>query len=355
MKTKAVIHNGFTPQLIDEWNAVLAGTGRTHDLGQTPEWCARWAENYPEAWQRLFIIQRPESIYPLMIRKQAGLRVLVWVGQRGGIMSDYSGGTGSYKNLLDALVEAEEWDVADLQLPHWQKDAALLVKALRRHEKYLWRVDVSDQSIVIELPDTFDAWLVTLARTPRNHARKYVRKVDKGLARFEILTGADVLPALDGLIANNQKRWQVFRRKKDADFLTQTVADLEHNGHLFLARLGADSNCWAACMGYVCGESVFLHTAGIRCEMIAGICPGIAMFTLLIREMIRRGIKLFDFCPGLEEYKFRLGGRWMPGHRVLFARNRRAYCQYRCAEFVSCFIRSCRDLVGRVLARQQRS
>ena len=79
------------------------------------------------------------------------------------------------------------WEVADLQLPHWQRESAVLVKDLRRYEKYLWRVDVSEQSIVIDLPETFEAWLATLSRRPRNHARHCVRRTEEGLIRFEIL------------------------------------------------------------------------------------------------------------------------------------------------------------------------
>lgn len=338
----------FAPQRVEEWNAVLAGGSEIHDLGQTPQWCACWAQAYPEAWCRLAVIRSSEAVYPLMVRKDAGLRTLVWIGQRGGMMSDYCGGAGSYRGLLDALIDLDGWDVADLQMPHWQPGINALLKALLRYEKYLWRVDVSDPSVVIDLPGTFEEWMASLARTPRTHARRYVRKIDEGAGHFEVLTGTDMLPALEELIANNQTQWEVLRRQKDADFLRRAVCDLTQNSHLFLARLGDASDCWAACLGYVCGQSVFIHTAGVRREKFQGMAPGIALYTLLVREMIHRKMRVFDFSPGLEEYKFRLGGHWVPGYRMLFARTRRAYCQYRSAESVVGLYHSCRDLAGRM-------
>lgn len=348
MNQKQTIHGGFTPQLIGDCNSIITRDDRVHDLGQTPEWCGRWAEAYPESWSRLAVVQSPESVYPLMIRKKAGLNVLVWIGQGDGMMSDYSGGIGSYRGLLNALIDLDGWDVADLQLPHWNRENGILLKALLRYEKFLWRVDVSEQSVVIDLPPTFEQWLASLARTPRTHARRYVRNIDEGAGRFEILTGPDILPALDELIANNQKTWDVLRREKDSGFFRQAVNDLINNPHLFLARLSDDSVCWAACLGYRCGDSVFIHTAGIRREVFRGMAPGVVLYSLLIREMINQKMRVFDFSPGLEEYKFRLGGRWAPGHRLLFARSRRGYCQYRIAESVNGFCRSCRELAGRI-------
>lgn len=348
MKTNHTIQASFSPDLIGAWNEILSKEGHCHDLGQTPEWCFQWSETYSNVWKRLALVESSESIFPLMIRKEAGLRVLSWIGQRGGMMSDYSGGAGEFGGLLDALVDFDGWDVANLQFPHWQQETGGLLKALLRYEKFLWRVDVSDQSVVIDLPASFDEWLAVLARTPRTQSKRYARKVDEGIARFEILTGEEMIPAVDALIANNQTRWDVLRLKKDADFLRKSVCDLQHNTRLFLARLSDDSGCPAACLGYVSERSVFIHTAGIQREDFHGMAPGVAMYTLLVREMIRRNMRVIDFCPGLEEYKFRLGGHWVPGHRLMFARNRRAYCQYRCAESVVGFYHSCRNLAGRI-------
>lgn len=354
MKKKSTVRSEISPQLTGVWNAVLEECGQGHDLGQTPEWCALWAQAYPEAWKRLVVIEQPDAVYPLMIRQEVGLRVLVWIGQRGGMMSDYSGGAGSYSGLLDALIDLDGWDVADLQLSHWQPEAGALLKSVLRYEKYLWRVDVSDQSVAIDLPDTFDAWLASLGRTPRRSARECVKNADDGIVRFEILSGEEMLFGLDELIDNNRMHWEVLHQTRDADFLRHAVAALTKNPHLFLARLADESGSPAACLGYASEGSVYLHTAGICRETFHGMAPGIAMYTLLVRELIRRNMRVLDFCPGLEEYKFRLGGHWVPGHRLLFARNRRAYIQYRSAESIGGLGRSCRDLAGRLYRRRQR-
>ncbi|QHI70673.1 GNAT family N-acetyltransferase [Tichowtungia aerotolerans] len=337
----------ITPQLAAEWTRILSEEQSVHDLGQTPEWCSNWAETYRSAYQNLKIVREDSSVYPLMIRRFAGLRVLQWIGQGCGMESDYSGGGGSCKKLLGALIDSDDWDVAQLQLPHWQNECAMLVKTLLRYEKYLWTVDVADQSVVINLPNTFEDWLSTLAKTPRNHARRFVKNVDEGATRFEILTGADILPALDDLIANNRQQWNVLSRPEDAQFLKKTVQDLTHSPNLFLAQI-VDDNCVpACCLGYCSGGFVFIHTAGIRREEYKGMAPGIALYSLLIREMIQRGMQTFDFCPGLEEYKFRLGGHWVPNHHIVFARNRLAYCRYRATRATASFFRSSRDLMRR--------
>jgi CelD/BcsL family acetyltransferase involved in cellulose biosynthesis len=340
-----------TPQLAAEWNRILSNEQTVHDLGQTPEWCARWAETYRTAYAKLLLVREESAIYPLMIRRSAGLRVLNWIGQTGGMESDYSGAAGSCRQLLDALIDLPEWDVADLQIPCWQPEGAVLLKTLLRYEKYLWTVEVGSQSVVIDLPQTFEDWLATLGKTPRNHARRFIHLVDEGAACFEILTGADIAPALDDLIANNRQQWNVLSTDADARFLKTTVQDLENNPNLFLARLTDGDSVPACCLGYCSAGSVFVHTAGIRREKFKEMDPGIALYSLLIREMIQRGMSRFDFCPGLEEYKFRLGGHWVPSHRIVFARNRLAYCRYRAARSTAGFLSACRTLIARKAGR----
>jgi CelD/BcsL family acetyltransferase involved in cellulose biosynthesis len=348
-KAENTVSTEFTPQVMDRWNEVISKSGLMHDLGQTPEWCRCWAETYPAAYNKLVIYNDALSVYPFMIRRIAGLRVLMWIGQKYGMASDYSGGAGSYQQLFDFLRGLDGWDVVCLQLPHWQNETANIVKAVHRYEKYLWTIDVSFQSVVIDLPETFEGWLEMMGYDSRYKARTCLKRFEKGTAKFEILRGANIPSAIDDLIANNAKQWNVLSREQDVSFLKSVVRDLENNKNIFLARLYEGSTTWASAIGYHSGSRVFLHTAGVRRERVQGMAPGVTLYALLIRELVKEHVQQVDFCLGLDEYKFHLGGHWVPGHRVVFARNRLAYCWYRTVCSMSALSRSCRSLVRRKL------
>jgi CelD/BcsL family acetyltransferase involved in cellulose biosynthesis len=352
--TENTVSTEFSPQMMDCWNAVISKSGLTHDLGQTPEWCRRWAESYRSSYERLVVYRDKDAVYPFMIRRVAGLRVIMWIGQENGMASDYCGGAGSYTKLFDFLRELDGWDVVRLQLPHWQGETANIVKAIRRYEKYLWTIDVSYQSVVVDLPETFEEWLAMLGYDSRYKARTCLKRFDKGTARFEILRGADIYPAIDSLIANNAQQWDVLTREQDVAFLKNTVRDLENNKHVFLARLCEGDTTWASALGYRSGSRVFLHTAGVRRERFQGMTPGVTLYALLIQELIKDNMQHVDFCLGLDKYKFHLGGQWVPGHSIVFARNRLAYCWYRTVCSTAAFSRALRELLRRKVKLPQR-
>jgi CelD/BcsL family acetyltransferase involved in cellulose biosynthesis len=181
----------------------------------------------------------------------------------------------------------------------------------------------------------------------RYKVRTCLKRFSQGTAKFEILRGADISSAIDDLIANNAKQWDVLTREQDASFLRNIVRDLENNKHVFLARLYEGDTTWASAIGYQSGSRVFLHTAGVRREQHQGMAPGITLYALLIQELMKENVQHVDFCLGLDKYKFHLGGHWVPGHHVIFARNRLMFCWYRTVCSTASFFRALRELTRR--------
>lgn len=333
-----MISHEFSQPLMDHWNGILAQSGHIHDLGQTPEWCRNWAETYRKAYDRLVIISDEQSVFPLMIRRIAGLRVMMWLGQSYGMESDYSGGAGSYKNLFNCLRELDGWDVACLQLPFWQSETREVVKAVRLYEKYMWTVETVRPTVITDLPGTFEEWLMMLSRETRKSVRRNLKCFEQSDASFEILRG-DVASGLDDLIANNEKNWTVLRAP-DIAFMKKTAGELSHNTNFFLARLYAGASTWATALGYWSGTRVSFHMAGVHRERFQGMSPGTTMDALMLQEFIKEGVRQVDYSPGLEPYKFSLGGHWEPNHHLVFARNRLFFCWYRMVCATSAVYRS---------------
>ena len=309
------------------WKRLLA-LQTAYDIGNTYEWNRCWWESYREQgpwkkhWSLLVHENRGEvgAIFPLIIRSRFGIRIVEFLGQSGGFMTDYLGAIGApdcrdgmARRLLEFLLtNADRWDLTSLALPAWgdelpryMKNSSLadLAERIRRD------TEIAGFSVAIRLPKDFDGYLSSLGRRTRADLRRYLRIAAKAGAELTIHRGSEVCDHVDVLCDLNSQNWGVFRDARGRRFVSEVSRRLASaNEPALLAVFRVRGQPLGAVQGFETSDTCFLHTAGVsRCQA-DGMSPGMTMYAMLIQSLIERGVGRLDLSPGLEEYKLRLGG-----------------------------------------------
>jgi len=78
--------------------------------------------------------------------------------------------------------------------------------------------------------------------------------------------------------------------------------------YLILSFLSLNGENAAALLAFEYKKELLLYNSGYDTEKWAGYSPGWVLLGYVIQHAIARGIEVFDFLQGDEEYKYRFGG-----------------------------------------------
>jgi CelD/BcsL family acetyltransferase involved in cellulose biosynthesis len=179
--------------------------------------------------------------------------------------------------------------------------------------------------LVLDLPETYDAYLAMLGKSLRYD----VRKLDKSLfqsGRAHIVDPApgELDQAFGQFLELHKARWK--KRGLPGAFFGANVRFqrrwlplAEKNGWLRLRILSLDGKPIGAIYALAMHGTTYYYQAGFN-PGEGSISPGTLLVAQTIRRSIEEGIKRFDFMRGDEPYK----RRWKPQHcydnrRVVFA------------------------------------
>jgi CelD/BcsL family acetyltransferase involved in cellulose biosynthesis len=307
-----------------QWRALLERC--THyDEGQTECWNRCWWRHYgTSSGKELFVVVEEEdgqllSLWPLFLRKRFGLRVLSWIGQVDGMITDYTmpllpdhhrekGSRAFIEFLAD---NTSRWDVADLSIPGWSGLLSVMVKSVAVHgmrRKLSWDTHIIEHTSPVDMGTSFDTYVASLGRNSRENVRRFLRDADRLGATFEIARGRDCAAWLPDLLRLNRRRWKVFEDPRAREFITSYIAGLPiGNESVFLARLRIQDNVLATVLGFDSHGTCYMHAGGIDRDAPGKLNAGTAMWMMLFKAMIAGGHTRLDWGPGVEEYKLLLG------------------------------------------------
>jgi CelD/BcsL family acetyltransferase involved in cellulose biosynthesis len=318
------------------WSAALRRAA-LYDIGHTPQWAHAWWRSYGEAGavqkSSWILVDRPDGVvhgvWPFMIRRRYGMRIVHWVGQVDGMITDYlgaalpppDGGPGTRRCLEHLAASTSLWDVVDLRVPAWSgqlswfaREAALVGPRLG----LAWEVRIADHAVAVDLSSGVEGYMATLGKRTREDVARVLRAPDKEGLVLTVHEGVAVAGSLASLFELNSARWTVFHRCGDRAFMEAAVADLvAAREPVFLAELSERGRVAAAVLGFQACGRYFLHPAGVSREKLGGLGPGVTLYVLLIRWLVSRGVPALDLSPGLESYKLRLGNRVEPLYQFL--------------------------------------
>lgn len=326
------------------WQSLLAKCP-PYDLGQTHAWNSHWWNFFEKtgvAEKELFVLvdeQRDslEAVWPLFIRKRYGIRLISWIGQAEGMITDYmmplfaSGNREkAIKDLLEFLAaNPGRWDLLDLTMAHANGLFPACVKAASVYgtrQKLSWSSGIADHCSVVPLPESFDKFLAAMGSTTRSHVRQYLRAAEKANVQLVTTKGRGLVDELPALFQLNAERWQVFKKRENREFLEKVIRELPADDEAtYLVSLRQADKIFAIALCFENQGICYVHSAGVIREMPSGLSPGTTMYALLARLLIERRCQRLDLSPGLEEYKLRLGAMvepvlrftvWHPGSAI---------------------------------------
>ncbi|MHB0977382.1 MAG: GNAT family N-acetyltransferase [Candidatus Aquicultorales bacterium] len=335
---------------------------KNRSVFQTWEWAWSWWLKYGKG-KRLFILtvrdgREVVGIAPLFISPYYNLPLCV-SGFLGAGCSDY-GDVLSVQGQEDSVAEAlaaflagdSRWDALDLQqLP----PGAVASRLERRFDDGPVKSLVQDECFNLELPDTYDQLLKTLSKKFRWNVQYYRRRLEREGELVFRETSRDTLAGdMKTFFALHKKRFLSKRKvgrflsPRFASFHLEAAENLLDSERLGLFFLEFDGKPVASIYGYVDGSTYYYYLSGFDPEW-GRMSVSTVLLSMVLEEVVRRGVNRFDFLRGAEPYKLKWGAVSAPNTRLVVGR------QTAKSRLVCRLISKENDVVVRVKAREAES
>lgn len=178
------------------------------------------------------------------------------------------------------------------------------------------KIEESDVSPYIELPNTWEEYLTSLDRHDRHELRRKIKRLEEEGA-FKV---CHAMPAgrQDGepsdideffrlmSLSNDQKRDFLTREMKS--FFRDIFATFWPKKLMYLCFMKLDRVNIAASLLFDFRGEILLYNSGYD-PAYGKLSPGFLLKAFLIRNAIEEKKKKFDFLRGSERYKYDLGGK----------------------------------------------
>jgi CelD/BcsL family acetyltransferase involved in cellulose biosynthesis len=177
-----------------------------------------------------------------------------------------------------------------------------------------WSVEEAEVCPVLELPETYEAYVKSLGKNMREQIKRYPKRLEKNF-RVEVelaRTPDEVTRALDDLFRLHGKRWRargqtgVLATPRRQAFHRDVCAVFARRGWLRLWTLKCDGQAACVLLFYFYGGRYWFFIGGFEPEMQKW-SVGTCLFARAIEHAIGEGAHEMDFLRGAEEYKYRLG------------------------------------------------
>ena len=183
------------------------------------------------------------------------------------------------------------------------------------------------RSALIELPNSWDAYLKSLSSSHRYFVRRTVRDLEKwagtGGYELKVASGAEALErAKEVLYPLHAERWSeeshpgVFASDRFRRFHEKLMSRLpnEEDGIAEVLWLSVGGDAVAAQYHFIYNERLYFYQSGRKTALPKGARPGIALHILAIQRAIEQGITAYDFLEGARQYKSQLASATRAQH-----------------------------------------
>ena len=306
-----------------QWSALL-GRQEQPNLFLTIEWQRTWWDHFRGEADLCLLTVGPESdplgIAPMALRDD----VLTFLG--GTDLFDYhdfiTGDPRFYEALADCL-DGEPWRTMDLASVPGRSPTLEHLPHVYRARGYEVTVETEDVVPGLSLPSTWDAYLAGLRRKDRHELRRKLRRLDAaGDHRLVLSTRETLASDLDrfhGLMRESREEKRDFMGPDREAFFRDIVERMQAAGYLRLFLLELEDQPIAAVLAFDYAGRRHLYNSGYK--LASGpLSAGFVLKALCIKDAIEQGLSYFDFLRGDEPYKFHLGARSEPIHRIVVRR-----------------------------------
>ena len=209
--------------------------------------------------------------------------------------------------------EAPAWDFLDLcNLPEESMSYQVLPSIF---ESAGLRVEVSQEDVAphVHLPARYENYLSRIDKKQRHEIRRKQRRVERELeVEFSLIQSMDELQgAMDEFLRLQRMSHpdkETFMTPHMERFFRIMAGRMLEAGSLHLSFLSLNGEKAAALLGFEYKRELLLYNSGYDTQRWASYSPGWVLLGYVIQHAIARGIEVFDFLQGDEEYKYRFGG-----------------------------------------------
>jgi len=256
------------------------------------------------------------GIAPLMIE---GDKVLFMGHSDVCDYQDFIVAPGQQKIFFDAFLdEMEKQGIRELDLFTLRPDSHTLLYLMKMAEARGYPVEKSldDLSMELDLPGTWEEYLMHLKSKHRHETRRKLRRLQE-----EAAVNYRVLEEPDDIHKEIETFLRLFRmsRKDKTEFLNLEMESffrllidaVSETGLLRLCFLDIDDEPASAVLCFDFNHTIYLYNNGFNPEY-SRLSAGLLSKVLNIKHSIESGHKKFDFLKGNETYKRHLGGAEIP-------------------------------------------
>jgi CelD/BcsL family acetyltransferase involved in cellulose biosynthesis len=324
MKIECFSDVSIFDRLKEEWNGLLARSA-TDTLFLTREWQKTWWQYFGTGALRVITLREDDAaasllgIAPLFEETGAdGLRNLSLVGcvdvsDYLDLIVDRGSEERVYGALLDYLSSAEfpAWDWLHLCALPAASPANDKLRALAEGRGYKIQHGLHDVSPMIELPETFDAYLDTLDKKQRHEVRRKLRRIEEARARWYTIETPEGLKAavMDFVDLHKKSRpdKNLFMDERMQGFFLEMAEQMFVHDWLQLSFLEIEGERAAAIMSFIYRNDILAYNSGYDPIKFGVYSPGSVLFARSIQDAIAARRRRYDFLRGNEEYKYRFG------------------------------------------------
>lgn len=338
--TELITDRAGLAALAPQWNALLAESG-ADCIFLTWEWIDAWLDAvHPRAGVCTAVVRdgdgRPAAIAPLYRTSLRLLGVLEYPTLRvlgdvfsGGEYGDWIIRRGEEaehaRALLRALLGDRSWQC--LWMPNvsgWSGAPQRVGRACGDEGLFVRRRERDFAAAA--LPESYDAYFASLSGNTRSTLRRQTKRLAaEGLELLRCARVDDVPRFLGWLFDLHQRRWQrdgasgSFERKPLMRRFYERFAPVaQARGWLRLYALRVGGRVCAVQYGYAYGGTYAQLQEGFDPEAPEG--AGNVLRAMVIEDLIREGVRTYDFLGGFSEHKRRWRAELRAGHDLLMGR-----------------------------------
>ena len=229
---------------------------------------------------------------------------------------------GREKAFFDILFDhLRQQGIRQLDLEAVRTDSVLYRNLVPEATDKHYAVDCQsvDATMVLDLPTSWDAYLLQLSGKQRHEVRRKFRRLWE--AGRVVLRTVDDVTAVSSemdtfltLFKKNRMDKARFMTDRMASFFHALAIELASARILKLFFLILDDAVVAAVMCFDHNETFHLYNNGYD-ERYHFLSVGLLSKLFTLKESIQLGRRRYDFLKGTEVYKHRLGGKQIPLHR----------------------------------------
>ena len=318
----------------EAWDSLFSSSQSTPETPfSTLEWQRLWWRHFGQEyrWSALTIRENERII---------GIAPFYWDRQTGFLKLMGGEDLSDYLDILAAKGrESQVWDQIlryleasppqirglDLHCLPSTSPALQVLPPLAESRGYQVQCQAEEVCPILELPQTWDAYLALLAGKERHELRRKMRKAELSSPPLLFRQCAEEECAREDIRSficlhrKSQPEKQAFMDQQREAFFREVSDVFAKRGWLRLYILECGEKAVAAMLCFAYQEALYLYNSGFDPELSV-LSPGIVLIGHCIQDAIAQGKRRFDFLRGNEDYKYRLGGKDSPIFQMVVRR-----------------------------------